>query len=54
VFPTSISLAILYFDFNNQGKPFIVILLLIIILVGMATLIYTIIKIPVWVLRDIK
>ena len=54
VFPTFLSLTLLYWDFNYEQNKLIVLILLIFLLIGIATLLYTVIKIPVWVIRHIK
>ena len=54
IFPTFLSLAILYASSDYERNKFIVTILLIILLIGMVTLIYAMIRIPIWVMRQIN
>ncbi len=54
VFPTFLSLTLLYLNFGYEQDKLIVSILLTILLIGITTLLYTVIRIPVWVIRHIK
>ncbi len=52
IIPTSFSLTLLYLDLGYEQNLYIKPLFTTILLTGMVTLIYVVIKIPVWIIRS--